>query len=90
MRLRFRCGCPALEANVDKLSPKCPRCGERKVARVLGETRPRIVGHGRGPLMESKALDAIEVTLAPKGALKVKPRKDIDHGRALRQPLRAH
>ena len=79
-RLKFSCGCPAVDINVDKNpTPKCPRCGDRRVVRNLDRTPPRFVGHGRGPLVQGAALEAIPVRLAPQGALRLKaPRKDED------------
>lgn len=75
MRVRFRCH-HAQGARPDSgQKPRCVQCGETRIARVLQAPLPRLVGHGSGPLLESKALDAIPVALASK-ALKLKPRRD--------------
>lgn len=83
MRIRFRCACPASDVDIEKQQPKCPRCGETRVKRRLDRTAPRFVGHGRGPLVTSKALEAVPVNLAPKGALKVRPPRKDAHARSV-------
>lgn len=88
MRLRFRCDCPAQAFAGRGGSPRCVRCGETRVARVLDAEAPRIQGHGRGPLVTSVALEAIRVPLAPDGPLRLKEPKET-HA-AIRQNVRAH
>ena len=78
MRILFRCGHDPQPLSEKAASPACLRCGETRVARVLGVPAPRIVGHGSGPLVQSKALEAIPVSLAPKGPLKLKADADAE------------
>lgn len=77
--LLFRCG-HVNQVNPDKVaSPACLRCGETRIARTVKAPPPRIVGHGRGPLVTAARLEAIPVKLAPAGPLRLKPRtKDED------------
>jgi hypothetical protein len=75
MRLLFRCG-HVQAVNPDKGgTPHCIQCGESKIARSLDAPLPRIVGHGSGPLVESKALDATPVSLATKHLRLNEPKK---------------
>lgn len=61
VRLLFRCGHDR-PVNPDKEpSPRC-WCGERRIARTLDAPAPRIVGHARGPCVESKYLGPIDVS----------------------------
>lgn len=64
----MKCG-HDLAVNPDKVpSPVC-WCGERQVARTLGAPAPRIVGHARGPQVESKHLGPKEVDVTTDGPL---------------------
>lgn len=63
-----------VNVNPDKGAPRCPQDGNTRVARVLKAPLPRIVGHGSGPLVESRSLDAVKVNLAPDGPIKAKPK----------------
>jgi hypothetical protein len=64
--LLMRCGHDPIRIDPEKTpTPEC-WCGEKRIARTVNAERPRIVGHARGPLVESKYLGAIAVNLAVK------------------------
>lgn len=73
----FRCG-HQQRVDPDKtMSPACVTCGETIIARALDAAAPRFTGHARGPLVETKALEPIAVSLATV-ALKLKPEGATD------------
>lgn len=79
IQILFACGCDPQDVDADKVAaPSCLACGETRIARTVGAPRPRLVGHGRSPLITSQALEAIPVKLAPHGPLKLKPKKKPD------------
>ena len=57
----FLCGCDGA-VDPDKVSsPSCP-VHRARVARTVNAPAPRIVGHARGPLVQTKNLGAIDVS----------------------------
>lgn len=63
----FVCG-HAHRIDPDKAtSPRCPECGSVQVARTLDARAPRITGHARGPLVDTKTLgpQAVNVATSP-------------------------
>jgi hypothetical protein len=80
MTLLMRCN-HTIEIDADKSGVPVCWCGERLVARALNPGVPRIVGHARGPLVESKFLGPKRLELADK-PLKLKPPEtENEHGR---------
>ena len=76
VKLEMKCR-HVIDVDPDKTpEPRC-WCGERIVARSLGNRRPRIVGHARGPLVDSRYLGATAVSVAPKGPLPLKPETQV-------------
>lgn len=69
--VRFACGHESRVAANQDAAPVCPECGQTQVRRVHARA-PRFVGVASGPYCEWKALEAIPVNLAPKGALVLK------------------
>lgn len=63
LRVLYRCNHDATVDADKPLTPQCPTCGERRIARVLNAKPPRIVGTARGPLVETRDLPAIAVNL---------------------------
>ncbi len=51
--------------------PCCPECGHTQIRSVKARA-PRFVGVATGPYCTYKALDAIPVSVAPKGPLTLK------------------
>lgn len=68
MKLRMKCA-HVIDVDVDKVTSPVCWCGERVIARALDAPRPRIVGHARGPLAESKYLGAKPVDVTTDGPL---------------------
>jgi hypothetical protein len=69
--VRFACGHEGSLSERDEAIPVCTVCGESQVTRTTARA-PRFVGVATGPFCETRALEAIPVNLAPKGALVVK------------------
>lgn len=68
MQLLMKCD-HVIDIDPNKVaSPTC-HCGERIVARPLDAPAPRIVGHARGPLVESKFLGPTDVDVTTDGPL---------------------
>lgn len=68
----FRCGHEAAVDPDKTASPIC-WCGERHIARTLNAPPPRIVGHARGPCVQTKHLGAIDVSALMRPAPPVVP-----------------
>jgi len=73
--VRWACGHHGSVSPTSDVTPRCPECGEHRVQSV--KTRaPRFTGACSGPYAEMKALEAISVSLADKGPLKLKQPED--------------
>lgn len=76
MRLLFACG-HVQNVDPDKSpSPICVACGCKNVARALSVGAPRISGHARGPLVSTKFLGPLAISVAEQGPLSLKDSTD--------------
>jgi hypothetical protein len=73
MIVLFGCG-HLVNLDADRTQvPSCPRCGERRVSRVVDVPPPRFTGHVTGPCATTKDLGPAP---APTGAVPLPPFKE--------------
>ena len=74
MTVWFACGHQVIISETSLVKPTCA-CGEHRVRSVQARA-PRFTGTCTGPYAAFKALEAVPVSLADQGPLRLKPPKE--------------